>query len=306
MHRPSLLQTAAGACILCALLFLAQCLYAGNPIVQPKGKGELTIYGGSSSTTGYYDVNGVMKRFDTLATEFTATTFGMNMTYGLTDDVQLDLDVPLGYYSITSKALHPKRSIFSITYYGVGATYQLSRGKVSSSISGMVKVPPGFHHGIYDDPNHPTFLSDGYFQIGGAFNFGFNMKETWIKGHVGYNWRDEEPADEIVYGAEVGFSKVEGTGIYVKVDGVVTTADVTQPLEPFYAGTSGPPSSLERLDGGRGIFRTIDREDYTALTAGAFVGISSHVFLSGSYTLRLFGNNTLDLKGAYLGAGYKF
>jgi hypothetical protein len=279
---------------------------AGEPQVIGASKGRIFIYGGSARASRYYNLNGDLKRYDTVGTDFTATTFGLTGYYGLTDDIELDVDIPFGYYILASKSRFPDRSIFSASYYGVGATYQLSSGKVNSSISSMVKIPPGFHRGIYDDPKHPTFLSDGYFQVTTTLNFGFTAKEMWFKGSAGYNWRDEEPLDEIVYAAEIGISKVEGTGIFVGCNGVVSTGDVNHPLMPFYSGASGSAEEQERADGGQGIFRPIDRENYFAVNAGAFVSLNDHVYLSGRYIVRLFGKNSLSLQGAYLGAGYNF
>ena len=279
---------------------------AGDPVVTPARKGIVSIYGGAARASSYYNIDGRLKRFDTVQTDFSMLLFGLTMNYGLTDWLELNLDVPVNYSKLTSNGRFPERSIFAPAYYGIGATYQLSTGKVNSSLSSMVKIPRGFHQGIYDDPEHPSFLSDGFFQVTTALNFGFNYKELWFKGSAGYNWRDEEPLDEIVYNAEVGLSKVEGTGIFVGFNGVVSTGDVAQPLRPFYAGASGTIEDQQQVDGGRGEFRTIDRENYFAINAGAFVEVTDNIVLSGRYAVRLFGANSLVLQGGYLGAGYKF
>ncbi len=289
-----------------ALLLIASALQAGEPMVLAPGKGRVVVYGGTGNTQHYYDLRGNLKKFDTLHTEFVATSFGINGSYGLAPDVQLDVDIPVGYFSLTSDERFPKRSIFAPTYVGVGATYQIGHGNLSGSVSTMLKLPPGFHNGIYDDPKHPSFLSDGYMQLTTTLNFGMKSKEVWFKGMAGYNWRDEEPADEIVYRAEVGFSKVEGTGVFVSANGVVSMADVQNPMQPFYAGASGTTEELARVDGGRGLFRTIDRENYFAINAGAFVAFSDRVFLSGTYSIRLFGTNSLAMRGVYLATGYNF
>lgn len=288
------------------LLGLPGIATAGDPVVLPAEKGIVSIYGGATRASSYYNTLGRLKRFDTARTDLNVLTFGMTLNYGLTSWLELNLDVPVAYYKLTSSERFPDRSIFSPSYYGIGATYQLSTGKVNSSISSMVKIPPGFHQGIYDDPEHPSFLSDGFFQVTTALNFGFNYKELWFKGSAGYNWRDEEPADEIIYNAEIGLSKVEGTGIFAGFSGVLSTGDITQPLRPFYAGASGTLEDQQKVDGGTGEFRTIDRENYFAVNAGAFVEVTDNIVLSGRYSVRLFGANALVLQGGYLGAGYKF
>lgn len=292
--------------ILAVALLVAPCtLCAGDPTVATPGGGTVLISGGAARADHYYDTNGDQKRFDTLATTFKATTFSLGLNYGITEGLELNLEIPVGYYTISSKDRFPDRSIFSPSYYGIGATYQFSSGNIPASVSTLVKIPPGFHRGIYNDPAHPTFLSDGYFQINTALNFGFSREDMWVKGSAGYNWRDEEPADEITYSGQVGISRIQGTGIFLGFNGVISTEDPTQPLRPFYAGASGSSQEQSQIDGGRGRFHSIDRENYFAINAGAYADITSRFFLGGNYSLRLFGTNSLALQGAYLAAGYR-
>ncbi|MEO5931536.1 MAG: hypothetical protein ABIR47_16500 [Candidatus Kapaibacterium sp.] len=290
------------------LLFLSMHanLLGGEPVTKQRGHGSVSIYGGSARASRYYGIDGELRHLDTSETELTATTFGVSGNYGLTNDIQLDAEIPIGYYSIVSQSRFPKRSIFSPTYYGVGATWQVLRGAVNASVSSMVKIPPGFHNGIYDDPKHPSFLSDGYFQLLTSVNVGATINTVWLKGSVGYNYRDEEPLDEIVYSAEIGLSKVEGTGVFVLLNGVQSTGDASQPLRPFYAGTSGSAAEQTISDGGSGRFNTIDRENYIGLGAGAYLGLTDHLVLSGKFAVRLAGVNTLVLSGAYMGLAYNF
>jgi hypothetical protein len=279
---------------------------AGGAFTLEEGEGRINIYGGFANASNYYDIDGNLRLFDSVQTRFSTTTFGITADYGLTEDVELNFDMPIGIYNLTSKALFPDRSIVAPSYIGLGVTYQITSDKLYTSVGTMVKAPHGFHSGIYDDPEHPTFLSDGYFQWTTMLNVGFKHDDVWVKGSGGYNWRDEEPLDELLYSVEVGLSRVEGTGIFVGASGVVTTGDVTKPLRPFYAGASGDTEERSRRNGGTGRFSPIDRENYFAINAGAFVDITSSISLNGKYVVRLFGANSLVLQGGYLGIGYKF
>ena len=290
-----------------ALFFLgASAAHSGGSGVLPSGQGVVRIYGGAGSAEGYYTAEGDQNRFDTLQTSFVATMFGISADYGVMEGLELNAALPIAYFRIHSNERFPDRSIFSPVWLGLGGTYQITAGSVQTSVSTMLKIPPGFHQGIYDDPNHPTFLSDGYFQLTTAANLGIVMEETWLKGSVGYNWRDEEPLDEIIINAEVGFSRVEGTGIFMEVQTVLSTGDVAAPARPFYAGTAGSTEEQQRLDGGTGKFRTIDRENYLAVSAGTFVSITNALSIDGRYNVRLLGANALALQGAFLGLSYRF
>lgn len=293
--------------VVLALLSSAGVLQAGDPVVLAPGKGSLIVYGGSLSADHFYDINGDLRRFDTNVTRFLAVLFGTTFRYGLATDVELNVELPLAYLSLTSKKRFPDRSIFAPSYVGIGGTYQLIRGDIfNASGDAMLKIPPGFHRGIYDDPNHPSFLSDGFFQATAGANVSLWTEPILLKGRAAYNWRDEEPVDEFQFSLSGILTRVEGTGIHVGFDGVIPLADVTQPLLPFYSGASGTPEQVSRIDGGTGRFATIDREFFIALNAGAYVNITNSILVSGNYTIRLGGKNSLALGGAFLALGYSF
>jgi hypothetical protein len=278
----------------------------GGPFILSPGQGEVYVDGGWGRTGNYYDTEGNLKLFDSVQTSFSLVTLSLRANYGLNGGLELNLNVPVGYYQLTSKKLFPDRSIFQPVYVGIGATYELTHEVVSTTLGSMLKIPPGFHRGIYDDPAHPSFLSDGYLQWTTTLSGGMKLKENWIKAGIAYNWRDEEPLDEILYTAELGFSRVEGAGAFVGVNGVVSTGDVRHPARPFYAGASGDSEEVVRRSGGSGRFSTIDRESYLAIHAGANVDITDHISLEGRYDIRLFGINSLSLQGGYFGIGYRF
>jgi hypothetical protein len=288
-------------------LYVSTDAYAqGGPWIKPPGDYFVHLYGGAARSSNFYTINGDTRLFDTLGTTFSAVGFGLTVDYGLLNSLELNVDLPFGYFSISSEDKFPDRSIFAPVYFGLGATYQVTTEPLRTSVTSMIKIPPGFHRGIYDDPSHPSFLSDGFFQWTTLLHAGMSFDNVWVKAGIGYNWRDEEPLDEILYNAEIGLSSVEGSGAFVGFGGVVSTGDVTRPLEPFYAGASGSEEQLQQVDGGNGRFATIDRENYFAVSAGAFIYVTDWLMLDGRYVLRLFGRNTLELQGAYLGVGYKF
>lgn len=289
-----------------SLLFTDPVLGQGDAFLQDKGKGEVWVYFGGGSTRNYFNVDGDQRLFDSLGTSFLALGMGVSVDYGLFDNLEANVSLPVSYYRLTSDALFPDRSILAPDWLGLGLTYQIIRHPVAASVSSHIKIPPGFHDGIYDDPNHPTFLSDGYFQFTNSLNLGFQLDGVWFKGSAGYNVRGEEPVDEILYSAQIGLTRVEGTGIFLGVEGGIATEDASQPLRPFYAGATGSDSEKLRQDGGTGSFRTIDREDYFSVMPGFFVELNDELMVSARYVVRLAGVNTIAIRGLYAGAGYRF
>ena len=86
---------------------------ANGPIILEPGKGFVHIYGGAGTTGNYYNIDGVVKPFDSVETKFSAIMFGVNFNYGVIDGLELNLELPMGYFSVTSAQKFPDRSIFS-------------------------------------------------------------------------------------------------------------------------------------------------------------------------------------------------
>ncbi len=279
----------------------------GDAFLQSTGEGEAWFSVSFAGTRNYFSGDGETRLFDSLETTFTSWTFGLSADYGLLDNLELNVDLPIGYYSLTSASRFPDRSIFAPAWLGVGLTYAKAFGRLRAGVSSHLRIPPGFHNGIYDDPEHPTFLSDGYLQFLNVLHLAYGGDEFWMKGSVGYNLRGEEPVNEIVYSGQLGLSRVQGTGVFVGFAGVIATEDPSDPLRPFYAGASGGEEGEElRQDGGTGHFATIDRETYFALRPGGFVQIGDDLTLSAQYQVILFGYNTLRLNTISLSGGWRF
>ncbi len=296
------------ALLVCIFLSVAagECRAQLDVSVQKPGDLFVHVFGGAQRSNTIYTADGDSRLFDTLGTSYSAVLFGPSVDYGVIDGLEVNVDMPIGYLSVTSDEKFPDRSIFAPLFIGVGATGDLTAGEFVFGLSSMIKLPSGWHRGIYDDPEHPSFLSDGYLQWTTLARAGFSHDKVRASASVGYNWRDEEPLDEIAYSAQIGLESVRGSGVFVGVDGVQSTGDVTNPLRPFYAGSSGSAEQLLQSDGGSGRLLSIDRENYTAVSAGAYATVFDRLVIDGRYELRLSGANTIALQGAFLGVGYTF
>lgn len=277
-----------------------------DAFLQEKGKGQVWLYGGGGSTHVYFNTEGVQRLLDSVGTSFWSFTIGGALDYGILDGLELNVDLPIGYYALTSATRFPDRSVLAPAWLGLGATYRLTRAPLATAVSATLRIPPGFHDGIYDDPNHPSFLSDGFLQAIGALHIAWAGESGWVKGRVGYAFRAEEPVDEIHYGLQAGFTSIPGTGVFLGIDGVLATEDAATPTRPFYAGAAGDSAELERDDGGTGRMTTVERENYLALSPGAVVDLGERITLSMQYQIRLFGVHSLRINGLYLAGGYRF
>lgn len=295
------------------LLFCCTTLYAGG-WTQQKERLFLKAYGGVSTAGSFHDTEGKLiaeKRFDvqrpddtvlTRVTEtydFTGILGGVYGEYGLTDDLTLLLDVPVGYFELTRKNLVARqfsenivtreqidtvKSITSVSYYGLGARYRIGQSdKITSSISAMVHVPPGFSSPIINNPAYP-FLSDGAFEVRGGLELGFPASFGWAGISAMYNWRDEELKDELLIHAEAGFNKVENAFFKVHVD-------VVQSMSSFNDVEDFEPNQTQL------------QENYLAAGASFTLFFSKAWFVDIDYSVRVFGENTWNLSNIIVGTG---
>lgn len=274
-----------------------------DAFLQPQGKAEVWLSGGGGSTKTIFDTDGRQRLFDTAGTTFGAYVLTVSVDYGLADNLELNASLPLGYLTLRSDVKFPDRSILAPLYLGLGATWGLRSGPLRGALTLQLRIPPGFHDGIYDDPNHPTFLSDGYLELLAGVAAAWSSDAVWVKGTTGVSLRAEEPADHLFAAIEVGHSRVEGTGVFIGLEGVTSLSDPAEPLFPFYAGADG---DLEEFSGGTGRMRTIDRESYLVIAPGAFFNLGAAWTISSQYRVRLLGLHTVRLNGLYVGAGHRF
>lgn len=288
--------------LLGTILSYSQPIFAGG-WTQPKNQLFAKAYIGTMLASSYKNLAGdnVFYKRDTSALYLNGRNYGMELSgilaglyaeYGLTDDVTLLLDVPVGRFALhevyssddilfegNTKA---DLSITQAVYYGVGARWKINTGKGVTSLSMMAKIPPGFHNGVANDP-HP-FLSDGAFQIGGGLEFGYPFKESWLASSLLYNHRFEDLSDELSVHVELGAKNIPSTLIKIYVD-------ILQSMSSFPTNEEFNPR------------RTILQESYVAAGASFGIYVSDNWFLDLEYSARFVGKNTWNIGTFSVGVG---
>ena len=285
------------------LAFVAADLSAqSDAFLQPAGESSLWMTAGGGSTRTMFDTDGEERLLDTLGTDFTSYVLALSFDYGLTDEIELNATLPIGYVSTTSD-LFPDRSILAPYWLGLGGTWRFLDGPLRMAGRLEIRVPPGFHSGIYDDPEHPSFLSDGYLEVQTGLSVAWSSPSAWIKAGAAYAARAEEPEDAIVGSLELGYSSIPGSGIFLNLSGEASLADPSRPSRPFFAGAT---SAGEVFDGGTGRLLTIERQAFLDVAPGLYVDLGEDISAALQYNIRLLGVHTLRLNGLYLSVGLRF
>lgn len=275
--KPSVYRIIIVTVIGCFVVLWSRDLHAEG-WTQPAGNIQFvpSLYYYSASRE--FSSDGILYDFSHMGS-FTAVVLTLYGEWGVTNDLTLIGEVPFAHFeyaeddtvSSFKDALTPP-----FVYVGVGGRYALWRvGRTVVSVSNMVHVPPGFHRGLYDDPQYP-FLSDGYFENISALEFGTSFKWGWVEGKVAYHARDEDPSNQLEVQCTAGFSSQKSVTAKVTLGAMKTLAPLPDtPVNP-------------RL--------TIAQENYVWLDT-QFMFKFSGFSVGAGFNVRVVGQHTLDIDG---------
>ena len=264
---------------------------------QPKGQLFAKFYAGTMLASSYRNLNTDSEFYkldtrDTLnypngrryATELSGFLTGLYAEYGLSDDFTLLLDVPFGHFAlhevyssnqiVVDGETKYEASITQFPYFGLGTRWKMSVGKSVTSLSLMMRIPPGFHNGVANDPHE--FLSDGAMQVLGGLEFGLPFKDGWMVSTLKYNHRFEDLQDELAFHVEAGSKKIPNT--FIKIYG-----DLLQSMGSFSSVGDFNPR------------RSILQENYLAAGASFGFQVAENWYLDLDYSARFTGKNTWNI-----------
>ncbi len=303
--------------LLCTLTVV---LLAGSQIAEATGwpqkadNGFVKVYYSSATASSYFGGDGTVitqhrledpndstrqyMRFD-----YDIQVFGVYGEFGLSDNLTLVADFPLVALSLTettetlrsypsqgvtlSSTSDTTLDIAAFAYYGLGVRYALPlQGDLN--VLGLldVRIPPGFHNGLYDDPEF-EYLSDGVFAMRIGAELGLPVSGGWLATRIAYALNAEERSDELHVCLEGGLNTVENAQIKLFVDGILALED-PETSRPF------------------NVRETPSVEQYI-VTGGSFIfNFSEALFADFTISAPLAGANTWNGAAVSFGIGLKF
>ncbi len=289
-------------------------------IFYPANTLDIQLFGGKANSSSYFDLEGkiITKEKDKSVSDdqneriklfdYEEYTFGIKANYSLTNNLILFMTIPIKYYSLSRRSdstyiLYDSsytpaqpytysqkiplgtNSLFQPAYYSIGARYKFYSKKTYAALLSELRIPPGFHNGIQNDPNY-QFLSDGAFETLIGAVIGIKFEKSWFETSFNYNFRSEDLVDYYLIHTEGGISTVKGSRL-------VFALDFLQSTESFNNAVKFDPLK-------------------TTLQSNSFdAGFLFELFLTEnlysqfSYQLNLLGKNTLNIGGFTIVAGYR-
>ena len=281
---------------------------SGETIFRENGTIFLKVYGGLATASSYFDVdeNKIISlkdesyKFDTLhcvndyTLELTKKIIDFSCEYSLSNELIVYGKLPISFNSLDevyqydycahTKYEKAKYSLTHVEYLGIGAKYELFNRKSYGFLVLEGRIPPGFKNGVTDTSEN-VFLSDGAFELRTGLGFGLNSEKFILESYLGYNYRDEEFADELVIKTEAGIKTVQDTKLSVTGEYVTSIKSYKNAIPLI-------------------INRPVIQEDYLSIGFEFGILFSSTFYFDFSYNLRLYGKNSWILGTFNVGAGY--
>lgn len=265
-----------------------------------KGKGYVQLSAGSISGSSYFEEDGNRRsgEYDSLAFsnytfDFTGTMMSLEAEYGVSDAFTIFTSMPFGAYTLTEKFVtdsignRPIRTQLQrtlLSWFGVGARYQLYNGPLTATIVGEYRLPP--YTGVPNDQKE-VFLGGGSKEGILGLTIEVPFEKSWIGLQGSLSLRDNNWNDRFFIHAETGFSSVERTALTFFID-------IQQPLG---AERDFPEFEIRKI---------YPAEFFTSAGASFSVILPDGLTFKAMYNLRLLGSNAWSLGTVMLSAGYAF
>jgi hypothetical protein len=202
---------------------------------------------GFRSSASYYAANGnnVIELIDTNRKENNIYTFDLKhyifdlgFRYALTDELQLQFDIPLNYSTLDEiylkdtnvastsygkRTIRAELSYFLPENYKLKLLYHLLRGKINTFLIAGINIPPGFKNGKQNDGELQYFFS---YQFPFGITSNLILNGDWIEASLYYYIRTGDFSDELKIHLEGGFSSVPDTKLVGMVDYILNVEKI--------------------------------------------------------------------------------
>lgn len=189
--------------------------------------------------------------------DFYHTLFTIQARYYFDENFKMFLNVPISFFELEEKYSRndygyregkKNYTLNRIDNVELGISKQWTIGSIKTGVASSVKIPTGFHNGLYDDPNY-EFLSDRALEWHLETELDLQVKQYSFENNVAFDLRGEEFENQIIWNAGIGIQTIPNTELKLFTEIILSTAKYTsetRPLIPhqevsqednYYAGT---------------------------------------------------------------------
>lgn len=261
------------------------------------------------NASSYFDLDGnivatfidtnYLNQYNRLYTiEFEQITFDFNVKQKITNNLSLQVNVPISKYTLnerysefydsTNAATLPKQdkanlSLLMVDYINTQGIYQILEGVYELNILCTLNMPLGNQDGVAR--NRSDFWSDYAIEILPEINFGLNFEKFHLDASMGYVVRSEDLKDLLLTKLNIGLYSIPDTYISANIEWANSLVSFDNAL-PFI---SRKEPNMENYLQSEFLFGILLNENISA---------------DFSYRIKLLGKNSWNYFGYKIGLSY--
>lgn len=186
---------------------------------------EFGLIAGYSTASSFYNLNDslvsslIYALKDTIKNytfDFYHTSITLQARYYIENELKIFINMPIGFFELEEKYQRDnygyresknRYKLNRIDNIELGVSKVWIFGLLTSGLVGSVRIPTGFHDGLYDDPNY-EFLSDGAMEWHLGTELDVQLKQYSFENNVSIDFRGEEFENRIIWNTGIGIQTV--------------------------------------------------------------------------------------------------
>ena len=173
--------------------------------------------------------------------DFYHTALTLQARYYLEEEFNLFLNVPISFYELEEKYLRDNygyretKQNYSLNRidnieFGISKLWKI--GSITTGLASSIRIPTGFHYGLYDDQNY-EFLSDGALEFLLGTELDIKIKQYSFENVFILNMRGEEFKNCISWNSGIGIHTVPNTELKLFIEILLSTEKFTNQTRPL-------------------------------------------------------------------------
>lgn len=219
-------------------------------IIPKPVKWEFGLSLGYTTASSFYNINdslvvsAIYALQDTIkhyTFDFYHTSITLQARYYIEDKFKVFFNMPIGFFELDEtyqrdeygyREAKKQYTLNRIDNLELGISKLWIIGAITTGLAGSVRIPTGFHNGLYDNPDY-EFLSDGAMEWHLESEIDVQVKQYSLKNNLAFDLRGEEFENRVIWNAGIGIQTVPNTELKLFSEMHLSTEKFTNQTRPL-------------------------------------------------------------------------
>lgn len=173
--------------------------------------------------------------------DFYHTCVIIQARYYLDEQFKIFINIPISFFELEEKYFRDKYgyrdgkqnyTLNRVDNVELGISKLWNIGSITTGFASSIRIPTGFHYGLYDDPNY-SFLSDGALEFLLETEMDIKLKQYSFENDFILNFRGEEFKNCVIWNSGIGLHTVPNTKLKLFSEIHLSTEKFTNQTRPL-------------------------------------------------------------------------